>query len=160
MAHFSDGPLLKEVGGVKVYVTEAGKFAAEVGGKWVTRASLKDLERLVLERRSPVRLMKVDSAYVGSAYVHEVAAIEPSAYPQSPHVRFASGRREYFQRGHWYPVNAEFLARVGALLERRRRFEEELSSEYGALVSSLGEALDADGVRALTAARGEPTAGA
>jgi len=49
----TDPRLVKEVDGIAITLTDSGKFTAEIGGKTVTRGTLRDLVALVIHQRTP-----------------------------------------------------------------------------------------------------------
>ena len=67
---------LKELDGIEIFVSDDGKFEAEIGGKTLQRVKLLDIEKLIVQQRSAVKVIRVSDRKAERAEVVEIIAIE------------------------------------------------------------------------------------
>lgn len=79
------GTLLKSIDGIDVYVTSEGKFKAKIGDKWVTRAAIVDLQR-VIEATATTKDKQIEALHIGWGWSDRGLRIE--------HVRLTAYRRK------------------------------------------------------------------
>lgn len=115
--------------GVDIYVTERGRFRAQVAGKWVEKGSLTALETEIAEQQSPVRVIVFSGWSGAEPYLCDIVKRHANGNFIGTDKRQVTDQAYVFDQSVWNEMQA-IAEEIGRLKAQRRQLVRRLT-EFG-----------------------------
>ena len=128
--------------GVDIYVTERGRFRAQVGRKWVEKGSLTALEAEIAEQRSPVKVIAFSGWSAAAPHLCDVVKRHANGNFIGTDKRQITDRVYRFDQKVWDEMQ-EITAEIERLTAQRRQLVSRLT-EFDGDMFSAAKGVDRD----------------